>query len=122
MADWAIWAASAMGLLWALVHLFLGGRQVAAPLRSSDLPEVVRATAWMCWHMVTAVLFLLPVLAAWGALTAAPGSILAALVLNLGLVVAGVAAKVVLGVSWATLPQGLLFVPIVALLALALGG
>ena len=103
MAEWAIWAAAAIGLLWAPVHLFLGGRQVAAPLRYSDLPEVVRV-------------------AAWGVLTGTPGLILAALVLNLGLVVAGLAAKVILGMTWATLPQGLLFVPIAALLALALGG
>ncbi len=114
------YAAAALGLIWALVHTFLGGRQVALPLRQSDLPEVVRATAWMCWHMVTATLFLaaaLPVLALW---TGREGLLMAALLVNIAIMLAGLISAPVLRVSYKTLPQGWLFVPNVLLCALAL--
>jgi len=111
--------ASGLGLIWALVHTFVGGKEVALPLRHSDLPEVVRATAWMCWHMVTATLFLaaaLPLIAIWTGLS---GVLLSALLLNGAIMLAGLISAPILGVSYKTLPQGWLFIPNIILCWLA---
>ncbi|KIT16496.1 hypothetical protein [Jannaschia aquimarina] len=105
--------AGLLTLLWAIVHLFLGGREVARPLREAiDLPELVRATAWMCWHMVTATLFLVAALFLVGGWADRPDLVVAATLLSAGIAVAGILAAPALGVSYRTLPQGWLFVPV----------
>ncbi|MEM8822714.1 MAG: hypothetical protein AAGF30_03805 [Pseudomonadota bacterium] len=110
----AAWIASGLIMVWALVHTIVGGRQVAGPLRrDAALPEVVRTTAWMCWHMVTATLFLTAVLFAWGAASARPDLLLAGTLISAGVMAAGLIAAPVLGVSYGRLPQGWLFVPVV---------
>ncbi|MEL6608054.1 MAG: hypothetical protein AAFO93_03990 [Pseudomonadota bacterium] len=120
MTDWAILGAVAIGLLWAGVHFFVGGRQVARPLRVADLPDVVHVTAWMCWHMVSAILVTAPALALIGYITGGTDWLMAALVINAAIAIAGIAAKFVLRTPWSLLPQGLLFLPVVALLAFAM--
>lgn len=122
MSDLFLWAAAALSGIWWAVHTFIGGREVAAPLKSSDLPVIVRATAWLCWHLVTAVLAILTLLFAGAALFDMPGMTLAATLLVAGISVAGVLAAPALSVSYKVLPQGWLFVPVAALGALAVVG
>lgn len=114
------WPALVAGLIaaaWCAVHLFIGGREVARPLRDAPLPEVVRATAWMTWHMTTASLATIAALlvAGWALNDASligAGALLAAAVS-----VAGILTAPVLGVGFRMLPQGWLFVPVAALAA-----
>jgi hypothetical protein len=47
-----------MGLTFG-VHVFIGGPEIDAPVRASDLPDVVRATAHVVWHMVSLQLALI---------------------------------------------------------------
>ncbi|MEM7487812.1 MAG: hypothetical protein AAF390_01680 [Pseudomonadota bacterium] len=109
------WIAGGLMLLWAGVHTFVGGRGVAGPLRrAAGLDEVVRATAWMCWHMVTATLVLTGGLFLWGGAVANADIVLAATIVSAGIMVAGLVAAPVLKVGYVLLPQGWLFVPVVA--------
>lgn len=56
MNTWLI-AASALAALTALVHFFVGGRQVAKPLLDSDeISSLVKYTHYFCWHIVTLAL------------------------------------------------------------------
>ena len=120
MADVAIWAAVVLSATWALTHLVLGGRQVARPLRDDrTLDPTVRATVWMCWHMVTVTLFTIPLFFALGALGRA-GFTASGTVLAGAIAAAGVFAPLALGTTFRVLPQGLLFVPVAALGAFGL--
>lgn len=120
METYFMWGAIGLGFAWFLLHTFAGGRTIALPLRQSDLDPTVRATAWMCWHMVTAVLLLLPLLALAGWIWEKPDLIWAALAGNAALMIAGFASKIALKVKTSVLFQGWLFAPIVVLLYLAM--
>lgn len=107
--------AGALTLVWALVHTILGGRQVAGPLRRDGrLDAGMRSTAWMCWHMVTAVLFATSALYIFGSLSSRPDLLAAATVNASAIMVAGLVSAPALGVGYGLLPQGWLFVPVVA--------
>ncbi|MCK0169316.1 hypothetical protein MWU52_17315 [Jannaschia sp. S6380] len=109
-------AAAVLAAMLACVHTFVGGRAIARPLRqATDLPTVVRATSWMCWHMVTTTLFLMAILLFWGAWGGRPDLILAGTLLAAAVALGGLAAAPALGVGYRVLPQGWLFVPVVAL-------
>jgi hypothetical protein len=50
-------AAAAASLLTCLVHLVLGGREVARPLLATEgLRRIPKFTAYYCWHLVTITL------------------------------------------------------------------
>ncbi|NVJ98040.1 MAG: hypothetical protein HWE25_07805 [Alphaproteobacteria bacterium] len=50
-------AASMASAFTALLHLFLGGREIAAPLlKARDMRAVAKYTNYYCWHMVSIVL------------------------------------------------------------------
>ncbi|MCH2076217.1 MAG: hypothetical protein MK180_04920 [Rhodobacteraceae bacterium] len=111
--------ASALSFLWAAVHLFVGGRDTAAPLRAAPLELAPRATVWMCWHFVSVTLVLMGgffLAAAFG--ETALG--LAATMLAGAFVGIGLWAKGEMDVSFAELPQGWLFVPVAILRAVGL--
>ena len=103
--------ASALSFLWAAVHLFVGGRDTALPLRNAPFEAVPRATAWMCWHFVSGTLVLMGAFflaAAFGE----TGLGLAATLLAGIFVGIGFWAKGQMEVSFSELPQGWLFVPV----------
>ena len=106
-------AAAGLSLLWAFVHLIMGGREVARPLLVADLPPVVIYTSYLCWHYVTGALFLLAVLfllAGFGYGTGLSATLLAGVFVGVGVVI-----PVATGQGFKLLPQGLLFVPNTAL-------
>ena len=52
--------AAALAAVWALVHALVGGRECERPLAAEEeLPEVVRETMLLCWHLVTGFLGLM---------------------------------------------------------------
>ncbi|MEL6550565.1 MAG: hypothetical protein AAFQ54_10015 [Pseudomonadota bacterium] len=103
--------AASLSLAWALVHTFVGEREVARPLRAVSMPHTARATAWMCWHYVTVALFLMFAFFLAAALGEA-GLGLAATLLAAAFFLTGLWAKVATGESFARLPQGWLFLPV----------
>ena len=47
-------AAGAIAGIWLVVHLFLGGREVARPLLASvELDPMVRDVQYLCWHFTS---------------------------------------------------------------------
>ncbi len=42
----------------ALVHIVVGGKQIAQPLMSSELDSIVKFTMYACWHLVSVSLAL----------------------------------------------------------------
>ncbi|CUH82493.1 hypothetical protein [Tropicibacter naphthalenivorans] len=115
MSKFAGYGAAGLSLLWAIVHTFLGGPEIAAPLLASDLPQVVRATAWMVWHMTTGVLFLLALGFALATYLSARSALVTLTALSATLMCAGIFALFKTGTDIATLPQALLFLPVLLL-------
>ncbi|MEO0498013.1 MAG: hypothetical protein AAF141_11720 [Pseudomonadota bacterium] len=109
-------AAAVISLAWALVHLFIGGRDIARHLRhDTALEPIVRQTTWMCWHMITATLFVIAILFALTVYLGDAGVGFAATLVTAGVAIAGLVSVPVLKTSYRVLPQGWLFVPVVAL-------
>ena len=96
----------------ALIHLILGGRDIAKPLLEADHPSpVVIFTHYYCWHIVSMTLFALA--AAFGfAAFAADALILArfATLLTIGFCIWGFALVLWKKQSHAQMPQWILFV------------
>ncbi|MFO6465589.1 hypothetical protein ACK8OR_14435 [Jannaschia sp. KMU-145] len=115
--------AGAIAAVWAAVHVWIGGREVARPLRADrTMPPVVRETMWMCWHMVTSALVTMAVLLLWGGWSGRTDLVLAGTLLAAAVSVGGIMAIPVLGTTIRRLPQGLLFLPVAALGVQALVG
>ncbi|KPP89561.1 MAG: hypothetical protein HLUCCA08_09655 [Rhodobacteraceae bacterium HLUCCA08] len=106
------WLAAGLSLAWFLVHTFVGGAEVAGPLRASDLPVEVVAPAWMVWHMVTGLLLLMAVSFAVATLQRDAGSMILSSAMAAVFALAGLAAVPLTGAGLGDLPQGLLFVPV----------
>ena len=121
MEIYLIWFAAGLGFVWFLVHTIIGGREAAKPIRNSDLPDIVRMPLWMCFHMMTAILFMLPVLVLWGWHGQMPGMLWAAFSINGCVAIVGIVAQLTLRAKFVMLPQGYLFLPIIAALAMVLG-
>lgn len=109
------WAAAGLTFVWFVVHTFVGGAEVAAPLRAADLPIAVMAPAWMVWHMVTLILLLNAALFALGTHRGDRSFLLAGAAIAAAFCLSGIAAAILTGAGFAQLPQGLLFVPTAAL-------
>lgn len=58
-------AAAILMFATALIHIFAGGPDIYAPLRSASLPGEVKSTLSVVWHMVTVFLFLAAGALAW---------------------------------------------------------
>ncbi|MEL6111885.1 MAG: hypothetical protein AAFR20_03685 [Pseudomonadota bacterium] len=113
-----IWfvGAGILGILVMLIHLFLGGREIARPtLNDGDMPSVVRYTNYFCWHLVTLSLGLMSAGFFYSAFPQTPVAPAVA-----ALLFASAAAFLCLGVNFrfslkqAHHPQWLLFLPIAA--------
>ena len=109
-------AAAALSLLWALVHLFAGGKDVARPLRDDrTLDPVVRHTQYICWHFVTVTLFAMALFFALAILTENLAFSIAGTILSAGFALIGIALVPMIGASYAKVPLGWLFVPVAIL-------
>ena len=109
------WAAAGVSALWFLVHTFVGGPEVATPLIASDLPEVVRVTGWMVWNMTTAHLALMAALFGWATHRRLPDTMLAATAMAAATAAGGIVSAFTSRSEVMVIPQGFLFVPVVAL-------
>lgn len=109
-------AAGGFAALWFIVHLFVGGRQIARPLvEAHGLNPVVRHTQYLCWHFTTVAIAGMAVffgIAAGGGTIAFATS---ATILAAGFFLVGVGLVVSLGESHTRLPQGWLFLPVAVL-------
>ncbi len=56
MKKLGLYIALALAVAMTCVHLFVGGRLIAAPLLASGLADLPRLTLYLCWHGVTIVL------------------------------------------------------------------
>lgn len=108
----ALWIAAALSAPWCLVHLFIGGRQVAGPFRRSDLPPLVRAAAWLCWHLTSVTIMAMSACFAGAAMTGLPGHALAGTLLAAPFSAVGFLTPPIMGVSFLQAPQGFLILPI----------
>jgi hypothetical protein len=51
-----LYIALALGLAMTGIHVFIGGRLIAAPLLASNLADLPKFTLYLCWHGITIVL------------------------------------------------------------------
>lgn len=106
-------AAALLSLIWLGVHLIMGGREIAAPLRASrELRAVVADTAYVAWHMTSAAILIVAVFFGLSVMTGDHSFALSGSLLAFGLSAAGVFVLWHTGQSSRVLPQGWLFVPI----------
>lgn len=117
--QWPATIAALLSFAICALHVFGGGSTIAKPLRqATSLDHTVMATMWMCWHMVTASLFLMGAFfvmgLVWGTAYVVAGTLLAAVT-----AVAGLIAPFALRTTFGVLFQGWLFVPIALLGAYA---
>ncbi|WOI33913.1 hypothetical protein R1T40_03985 [Tritonibacter scottomollicae] len=115
-------SAAGLSACWMLVHVIIGGRQCERPLAANTtLPNEVRETMILCWHLVTGMLALMALFLVLGALgrrdMALAGVLLAAMSAGIGISVPPLRR-----LSYAVLPQGWLFVPVMLLGAWGLWG
>ncbi|MEM8789608.1 MAG: hypothetical protein AAGE76_15215 [Pseudomonadota bacterium] len=116
MASPFIWAAMGLAGLWFLVHVFVGGRQVARPLaQAEDLPVLVRETQYLCWHFTSVAIAGMAVFFGAALVTGAAAYALAATVLAAAFAVVGIGIVAARGGRHLTFPQGWLFVPVAVL-------
>lgn len=53
----------------ALLHIFLGGREIAVPLlQAQDIPDLPKFVNYYCWHLVSITLIAMSVGLIWPAL------------------------------------------------------
>jgi len=117
-----LYGAGSLSILWCAVHFFVGGRNIAAPLRVAEgLDSTQRSIAWMCWHMVTVNLFLMGAFFILGAHLSIVGLVWAGTALSISFFATGLLIPVLSGISYREVPQGWLFLPttILGILAIA---
>ncbi|MEM8572134.1 MAG: hypothetical protein AAGG56_14685 [Pseudomonadota bacterium] len=109
--------AAALSVFNSALHLFLGGRTIAVPLLTAPgLNDRVRNVQYFCWHIATIALALQAIVFAVAALQPGETSLAivgTALAGAIGLL--GLAIPPLRGISYRTMPQGWLFVPVTVL-------
>lgn len=110
----ALWIAAGLSALWCCVHVLIGEREVARPLRESpSLDPLARDTAFLCWHLVSGTLAVMTALFALGSLVS-PHYAIAGILLAATFVAVGILLPRMMSIRYRKLPQGWLFVPVVA--------
>ncbi|TDR41212.1 hypothetical protein DFR29_111124 [Tahibacter aquaticus] len=118
MNAWLV-AASLAAFATFLVHTFVGGRQIAAPLlQARSLARIPRLTVYYCWHMVTLLLLAMAAALGWAAYQANVALVLLVLALSAGFAGLSLALVVRFRVSAWLMPQWSFFV-VIALLSAA---
>jgi hypothetical protein len=56
--NWPIILSGILAAITALVHILVGGKQIAGPLLHSQLDSIVKLTMYACWHLVSVSLVL----------------------------------------------------------------
>lgn len=116
--------AGVVSLVNAAAHTFLGGREVADPLKAvSEMDEMPKWVLYYCWHDVTLVLWAMAGGLLWGAFV--PSGLDVAVfvgLLALGFAFWGLLLVPRVGQSYRVMPQGWLFVPVVVLVAVGASG
>lgn len=116
MATICFWAAAGLAVLWSGVHLVVGGREIARPMRAApDLAPLVRDTQYLCWHFTSVTIGCMAGFFAWAAASGEEALAVAGTVLATGFVLVGVGLVVFVGGRHTDLPQGWLFLPVAAL-------
>ena len=116
MSDILFLVAGGLSAVWLVVHLFVGGPQIAKPLRETqELDSVDPDTLYLCWHFTSVAIACMAGLFFWAALTDNLAFATAGLALATGFAVIGVALVMKIGGNHVELPQGWLFVPVAAL-------
>lgn len=116
----AFTGAALLSFAWLLVHVFIGGREAARPLLTSDLPPMVLQVLYLCWHIVSVTIAVMALFFALAIVFAIKAYAVAGLLLAAGFVLVGIVLVPFKGWSYRTIPQGWLFVPIVVLAAFGL--
>lgn len=121
MPDYIAFASAALvSFVWFLVHLFVGGKEVARPLLASDTDPLVLQTLYLCWHLTSVTIAIMAILFAMAAWLATPAYGVAGLIVAAGFALVGIGVVPLRGWSYKIVPQGWLFVPVVALAAIGL--
>lgn len=105
--------AAVLSLGMVLLHTFMGGRVIAAPLLASDLPGVPKYTSYFCWHITTLALAGLAIMFAYAAYQPEGRDVAGMAVLLTGsIAVFGIVMPPRLRLKYKNHPQGWLFVPV----------
>ncbi|MEQ8657449.1 MAG: hypothetical protein RIC24_09100 [Hyphomicrobiales bacterium] len=116
--------AALLSFIWFFVHLLIGGKQIARPLlEDTALPQMAQQVLYVCWHFVSATIAVTALLFTLAVLLADSAHAIAGTLLAAGFSLVGIAIGPLRGWRYGTIPQGWLFVPVVAmgLLGLTLG-
>lgn len=120
MNSWLL-AAAIAALLTFLVHVFVGGRLIAAPLLAAPgLARIPRLTTYYCWHMVSILLLAMALALGWTAWQANPPLVLLLVVLAAAFALLSLGLGAAFRVSPWQLPQWIFFVLIALLGAVGL--
>jgi|GEM_PF-2229284 len=114
------YTAVALATLTALVHLFVGTPETAAPLLASDLPEVARGTGFLVWHFLSGLLFVLAATVAYGTWGQNRALLGLAALQSATMAAIGLILPLMVGIGYAVLPQGGLFAVLTGLILWAL--
>lgn len=115
MNSWLL-AAAVAALLTFVVHTFVGGRLIAAPLLAAQgLARIPRLTTYYCWHMVSILLLAMALALAWTAFRANPPLALLLVLLATAFAVLSLGLVAAFRVSPWQLPQWAFFVLIAVL-------
>lgn len=118
MNVWLLAAATAAFATF-LVHTFVGGRLIAAPLlQARSLARVPRLTVYYCWHMVTVLLLAMAAALGWAAYAANAALVVLVVALSAGFTVLSLALVMQFRVSPWLMPQWSFFA-VIALLGAA---
>ncbi len=95
-----------------LVHLIMGGREIAARLLAADLHVVVKHTMYFCWHIVTIAIAGLAIGFAVAATGRSNQDLAWFMAIGSGLFcILNIALIIKFGLNWRHHPQWLLFLP-----------
>ncbi|MGD1888327.1 MAG: hypothetical protein ACFB01_14615 [Cohaesibacteraceae bacterium] len=108
-------ACALLSFAWFLVHLLMGGKEVARPLLAADLPDIVLQTLYLCWHFTSASIAAMAAFFAMAIWFGTPPYAVAGTLLAAAFVLVGVVIAPLKGWRYRTIPQGWLFVPIAAM-------
>lgn len=109
-------SASALSFIWFLVHCLVGGKEVARPLLADQhLTDTVQQTLYLCWHLVSVSIAAMAVFFGLAVWLQAPSYAVSGSLLAVGFVAVGVTIVPLRAWRYRTIPQGWLFVPVVAM-------
>ncbi|PTX55457.1 hypothetical protein C8N43_0094 [Litoreibacter ponti] len=109
-------AAGGIAAIWLIVHVFVGGREIARPfVAATELAPVVKHTQYLCWHFTTVAIACMAAFFGIASMTGLAAYAVAATALALGFCVVGIGLVAVLGEAHTRLPQGWLFLPVAGL-------